>query len=162
MTTGCGAQIRRYPALEGTEHAHKTASKLMDANEFILQQIISNKLELKPLNKKVYLHKPCSQSQITKNTRVIERLLGLIPKIEIITFEDEHICCGAGGINTLTEEKLAQRLIKNKIYELKNNSATFLVSSNIGCALHFLAQLKHEDIDIKVCHPITLLAQQVI
>ena len=162
LTTGCGAQIKRYPELESTELAHETANKLMDVNEFILQQIINNKLEFRALNKKVFLHNPCSQPQVTKEKKTIEQLLELIPEIEVIAFEDEHTCCGAGGVNTLFQEKLAQQLIKNKILELKNNSATFLVSSNIGCALHFQAQLKLENINIKVCHPITLLAQQMV
>ncbi len=162
LATGCGAQIKRYPKLESTELAQDIANKLMDINEFILQQIVNSKLEFRPLNKKVFLHKPCSQPQIIKGKTVIEELLELIPEIEVINFEDEHTCCGAGGINTLFQEKLAQQLIRDKTFELKSNLAALLVSSNIGCALHFQTQLKLENIDVEVCHPITLLAQQVI
>ncbi|MGH1537052.1 MAG: (Fe-S)-binding protein [Gammaproteobacteria bacterium] len=162
LATGCGAQLKRYPLLDDTPSAHEIANKIVDVNEFLLQQIVADKLELKPLAKKVYLHKPCSQSQVTKDKVIIEKLLNLIPDIEVIEFEDNLICCGAGGVNTLSHDQLAQKLIANKMLELKNNPAAYLVSSNIGCALHFQAQIKQEDIDIQVCHPITLLAQQVL
>ena len=162
LATGCSAQIKRYPKFENTSIANQFASKLIDANELVLQQLKINRLEFNALTGKVYLHKPCSQQQISNIPDVIELLLQHIPNIEIIHFKDQLACCGAGGINTITDNKLADQLIENKIHEIKNSSANYLVSSNIGCALHFQSQIKRENIDIQVCHPITLLAQQVI
>jgi len=162
LATGCGAQIKRYPNLDDTPHAHELINKLNDINEFLLQQLKSNDLKFKPLAKKVYLHKPCSQQQMTKDATLVEQLLRFIPEIEVIYFDDELTCCGAGGMNTITQYKLADRLIENKIHEIKDSTANYLVSSNIGCALHFQSQIKRKNINIQVCHPITLLAQQVI
>ena len=99
---------------------------------------------------------------MTKNAALVEQLLGFIPDIEVVHFDDELACCGAGGMNTITQNKLADQLIENKIQEIKGSTANYLVSSNIGCALHFQSQIKRKNIDIQVCHPITLLAQQVI
>lgn len=161
LATGCGAQIKRYSELnDGT--AEKLDSQLFDVNEFVLQQINNTSLRFKPLAKKVYLHKPCSQAQVIKDTAVVEQLLNNIPGIELVTFEDQLACCGAGGMNTITQNKTASELIQNKLDELKNASANCLVSSNIGCALHFQAQLKSENTYVQVCHPITLLAQQMV
>ena len=162
LATGCGAQIKRYPDLDKSPIAQELANKLMDVNEFALHQLKKNTLKFKPLAKKVYLHRPCSLQQVANDTKAVEQLLQFIPEIEIIRFEDELACCGAGGMNTITQDKLAGQLVENKIHELTNSSANYLVSSNIGCALHFQAQLKREDIHIHVCHPITLLAQQVL
>lgn len=162
IASGCGAQLLRYPILDESPLARNICDKIIDINEFLLQQIESKKLEFKPLAKKVYLHKPCSQFKITENNTAIEKLLNLIPDIEIIEFKDGYGCCGAGGTNTISHNELAQQLIGNKMLELRNDSATYLVSSNIGCALHFQAQIEHENMQINVCHPITLLAQQVL
>lgn len=162
LATGCGAQIKRYAKLENSPIAHEITDKLMDVNEFVLQQLKNNNLIFAPLTKKVYLHKPCSQQQVASDATVVEQLLNFIPEIEIVTFEDELVCCGAGGMNTITQHKLAEQLIENKMLELKNTSASYLVSSNIGCALHFQAQLKSENTHVQVCHPITLLAQQLV
>jgi len=162
LATGCGAQIKRYPELDDSLMAQEVANKLMDINEFVLHKLKNNVLNFKPLAKKVYLHKSCSLKQMTNDIKVVERLLQFIPEIEIIHFEDELACCGAGGMNTITQDKLASQLIEKKIHELKSSSANYLVSSNIGCALHFQAQLKCENAHVQICHPITLLAQQVL
>ena len=126
LATGCGAQIKRYSKLDDEPIANEIANKLMDVSEFVLLQIKNQKLAFKPLAKKVYLHKPCSQAQVTNITTLVEQLLNYIPEIELVTFVDELACCGAGGMNTITQDKLADQLIENKIYELKNSSATYL------------------------------------
>lgn len=162
LATGCSAQIKRYPKLEDTTSANEFSNKLIDINELVLQQLEISKLEFKALPGKVYIHKPCTQPQVINHPNAIERLLTHIPNIEILHFNDPLACCGAGGINTLHEDKLADQFIENKIHELKNSPASYLVSSNIGCALHFQARLKRENIHVQICHPITLLAQQVL
>jgi len=162
LATGCGAQIKRYPQLDDSLAAKELANKLIDINEFILQFINNNTSSFKPLATKVFLHTPCSQKQVSNDINLVEKLLHLIPDIKIIKFEDDLTCCGAGGINTLNHSKLAEQLIENKVEEITNANASYLVSSNIGCALHFQAQLRSESISIQVCHPITLLAQQMV
>lgn len=161
LATGCGAQIKRYSELND-DSTEQLSKKIFDVNEFVLQQIKETSLSFRPLAKKVYLHKPCSQAQVIKDATVVEQLLNNIPEIELATFEDKLACCGAGGTNTLAQSELAKRLVENKVLELKNTSANCLVSSNIGCALHFQAQLKSENTHVQVCHPITLLAQQLV
>lgn len=162
LASGCSAQLMRYPKLDNTSIANEFSNKLMDVNELVLHQLKNNPLEFKPLNGKVYLHMPCSQQQTANDPNAIERLLENIPNIEIVHFKDQQACCGAGGINTISESKLADQLIENKINEIKNSTASYVVSSNIGCALHFQARLKRENTHVQICHPITLLAQQVL
>lgn len=162
IATGCGAQIKRYPVFDSTPETLELAKKLIDVNDFVLSQLIKNKLIFKPLAKTVFLHRPCSQPQAANDMTAVEQLLGYIPGIKVISFQDDQSCCGAGGINTLSHDDIAEQLIDNKILELKNSSASYLVSSNIGCQLHFQARIKQENINVEVCHPITLLAQQVI
>ncbi len=161
LATGCGAQIKRYAELDD-DSAEQLSKIIFDVNEFVLQQINKTSLSFRPLAKKVYLHKPCSQAQVINDATVVEQLLNNIPEIELVTFEDKLACCGAGGMNTLAQSELAKHLVENKILELKNTTANCLVSSNIGCALHFQAQLKNENTHVQVCHPITLLAQQMV
>ncbi len=161
LATGCGAQIKRYAELDD-DSAEQLSKIIFDVNEFVLQQINKTSLSFRPLAKKVYLHKPCSQAQVINDSTVVEQLLNNIPEIELVTFEDKLACCGAGGMNTLAQSELAKHLVENKILELKNTTANCLVSSNIGCALHFQAQLKNENTHVRVCHPITLLAQQMV
>jgi glycolate oxidase iron-sulfur subunit len=162
LAMGCGAQIKRYPVFDDASETLELAGKLIDVNEFVLLQLMKNKLAFASLAKTVFLHKPCSQPQIVNDMTAIEQLLNFIPNIKVLTFQDEQSCCGAGGMNTLSHNDIAEQLIDNKILELKNSSASYLLSSNIGCQLHFQARIKQDNLHIEVCHPITLLAQQVI
>ena len=161
LATGCGAQIKRYAEL-GDSSAKQLSDKLFDVNEFVLLQMKKSDLQFKPLESKVYLHKPCSQAQASTENDAVEKLLNYIPGIELVYFDDTLSCCGAGGINTLTQSSLARQLLTNKVLELKNSNADYLVSSNIGCALHFQAQLKQNGVTIQTYHPITLLAKLML
>ena len=154
IATGCGAQIKHYE--------NEINSKVIDINELLLMQLEQSNLSFKPLAKKVFIHKPCSQKQVTEQTDLIEHLLNYIPEIELENFHDQTSCCGAGGMNSVTHSTLANELIDSKVSELKTSECSFLVSSNIGCAMHFQARLKHEKIPVQVYHPITLLAQQML
>jgi glycolate oxidase iron-sulfur subunit len=162
LATGCGAQLERYRILENSAIANEFSDKYVDLYELVLKKLDNHEISFRSLAEKVYLHKPCSQQSTLNEPCTVERLLKYIPGIEILHFKDSHVCCGAGGMNTVTHETLADQLIDNKINDIKNSSARFLVSSNIGCALHFQARLKSENIHVQICHPITLLAQQVL
>ncbi len=154
VTTGCGAQIKQF------EDA--LSLKVIDINDFLLTQLETANLAFNPLAKKVFIQSPCTQMHVTSEKNLIPRLLSVIPDIELLHFDDQTGCCGAGGINSLTNAKLANQLIDSKIDELKKYKNAILVSSNIGCALHFQARLKQENIPIQVRHPVTLLAEQMI
>ena len=161
LTTGCGAHIKRYAELEDNP-SKLFSQKLFDVNEFVLQQIKESNLKFKALDKRVFLHKPCSQAQVSTESSTVEQLIKYIPDAEPVYFKDELSCCGAGGINTLSQYTIAEHLIENKVNEMKNSAASCLVSSNIGCALHFQAKLRQDGIPIQTSHPISLLAQQML
>ena len=162
LATGCGAQLNRYPQLLANTAASELVAKHMDINIFVSEQLEKHKLQCKPLPEKVFVHKPCTHQYVSKDVHTVEKILSVIPDIQLALFQDPLNCCGAGGINNLSQAKLADNIIQNKITELISNDAIYLVTSNIGCAIHFQAQLKSHNSSVIVCHPITLLAQQLL
>ena len=154
IATGCGAQIKHYE--------NELSSKVIDINEFLQLRMKDKNIVFKPLTKNVFVHKPCTQKQITTKTDVIEQLLNNIPEINFVNFDDPSSCCGAGGMNSIAHPHLANRLIDKKISQLKTSENALIVSSNIGCAMHMQARLKQENTPVQVCHPVTLLAQQML
>ena len=161
--TGCAAQLNRYSELlSDTTTADPLTKKHVYINDLVLQQIKRHEPKFKPLPEQIFIHKPCTQKLVTNNPEVTEQLLSSIPDIRLDFFQSEATCCGAGGTNLLMQAQLANRLIENKINELKRANAKYLVTSNIGCSLHFQAQLRDSGSAIRICHPITLLAQQLL
>ncbi len=162
LATGCAAQINRYPELLNSSLAAELANSHMEINSFAVKQLEMHNLNFKPLPQKVFIHKPCTQKQVSDDRYTVEKLLGRIPEVQLEIFRDDSACCGAGGMNVFTQAKLADCLIQDKITELTSGQAAYLVTSNIGCALHFQAQLSKVNATVRVCHPIQLLAQQLL
>lgn len=162
LATGCAAQISRYPELLNDSRATALTDRHMEINAFVARLLEGHSLNFKPLPQKVFVHRPCTQKQVNEDQYTVEKLLGTIPEIRLGKFQDNATCCGAGGMNVFTQAKLADRLVQNKIAELKSSQAAYLVTSNIGCALHFQAQLSKINAAVRVCHPIQLLAQQLL
>lgn len=161
--TGCAAQLNRHSELlDDITTAAILAERHVHINDFVLRQIKRHKPKFKPLPEQVFIHKPCTQKLVTDNPEITEQLLSSIPDIRLNFFQSEATCCGAGGANLLMQAQLADRLIEDKINELRHSNAKYLVTGNIGCALHFHAQLRDNVPAIRVCHPITLLAQQLL
>ena len=153
-STGCGAHIKSY--------ADELEQKVVDINDFLLKHVNLNELSFKPLNKKVFLHKPCTQKQVCDQTDAVEQLLSHIPEINLIHLSDPTGCCGAGGMNSVLNASLANQLITNMVEEVRSAEPAWLVSSNIGCTMHIQSRLKQENIPVHVGSPAAILAEQML
>ena len=162
LATGCSAQINRFPEILNHSLAGELANSHTDISSFVAEHMKKQTLDFRPLPQKVFVHKPCTQKQISDDFYVVEKLLEVIPDIQLESFQDGLVCCGAGGLNVLFHAAHADRLIQDKITEVTNSGAAYLVTPNIGCALHFQAQFSKINAPVVVCHPIQLLAQQLI
>jgi glycolate oxidase iron-sulfur subunit len=66
-------------------------------------------------------------------------------------------CCGAAGETFLSQPELADALLEPLLDELRRAPPDALVTSNVGCALHFKAGLARAGLDIPVLHPAALV-----
>ena len=111
---------------------------------------------LRPLERRVALHIPCS-SQRDRSRELLER----IPGIDLVDLPDNAICCGAAGSYLLTQPTLSLRLGNDKIERLRQTQAQILVTSNTGCALQFRQLSEQAGLDVEVMHPAELIARQL-
>ena len=86
-------------------------------------------------------------------------LLKQIPQLDLRILPDEQ-CCGAAGTYFITHRKTADLLRQPVIDQLEKISPDYLLSSNIGCAMHLAKGLGKKP--LQVLHPVSLLAQQLI
>lgn len=162
IATGCGAHIKRLPQLLNDKSSYDITNKLFELNSYIINHPNFNNLKFKPLEKEICLHIPCTHYLVTEEIEATEKLLKKIPLLKVKMFQDNLLCCGAGGMNSVTQPKLADKLIKEKVKKITLSNASIFVTSNFGCGLHFQSLLKRKGYSIKVCHPITLIAQQLV
>ena len=148
IASGCGAHMQEYGEL---------STPTLDISDFLNQLNWPEAIRLKPLHQRVAVHDACS----LRTADTVYKLLDQIPNIELISLTDNTLCCGAGGINLITESEMADALLAPKITGLQASQATILLTSNTSCGLHFAAGIRRAGLDIEVLHPIQLLERQL-
>ena len=109
-------------------------------------------------NRHVFLHSPCTQRNVLKNTGSIYKMLSRIPGLTIQQQQGKS-CCGAAGSYTLDYPEWSDQLKRKAAEEIDANTDA-IVSTNIGCILQF-RQLSNEKGEIQVLHPINILARSL-
>lgn len=145
IASGCGSTLKDY------------AQNVMDISHFLSQF----ELDLKPLSANIRVHSPCTLKNVLKTDKSVLKLLKQIPDINISSLPETTQCCGSAGTYNLRNEEMAQTLLNELLETALENSADYLVSSNIGCALHIAAGLKERGENLQVVHPIVLIAKQI-
>ena len=153
LTTGCGTTLRDYAFWEGAE----IRPAFEEVGAFLARNLPPEGLRLRPLPRRVFVHRPCSLG----DDRAVEDLLRQIPGIELLDSAALPGCCGAGGANMLTQPAIADALGEQSIHAILATRPDFIVSSNMGCALHLGAQLRQRGLDSEVVHPLVLLHRQL-
>lgn len=150
--SGCAATLLEYGRLAGDAGA-SLARRIRDPAELLADADL-------PLTRGTYrevvLHVPCTQRNVTGTAAATRRLLGRIP--ELAVRELPPGCCGAAGENFLTHPDTADALLAPLLESLSRAPPDALVTSNIGCAMHFAAGLRRCGLDTAVLHPASLLA----
>lgn len=159
IASGCTAQQRDYPDLAPGPQAKAFAEKAVDIHGYIARHPESKTLRFKPLNMRVLLHTPCTLRNVLKDDAAVHSLLSRIPGLEV-QFMDSA-CCGAAGSFFLTQPELADRLVQPKVTQAAQAQPAYVLSSNVGCAMHLAAGLRRAGLMVPVWHPVRLLARQL-
>ncbi len=162
VASGCTAMLADYETLwHGVAGTPAFASKVTDINRFLIQTSWPAGTVVAPLRKRVAVHLPCSQAFGLSDATSTAELLRKIPDVDLVALPGNKICCGAAGSHMLTHSDMADALLADKLAELKKIAPDILVTSNIGCALHFRHGLKNAGLDVEVLHPVALLRRQM-
>ncbi|MEW5008540.1 MAG: (Fe-S)-binding protein, partial [Cycloclasticus sp.] len=151
VASGCGASLVRYDS--------PLAEKIYDIHDFIAPYLAE--LSFNKLDSSAWLHSPCSLKNTLSKGADIAALLSHIEGLNINKFDDSPSCCGAAGSYMLQQPTIANQLREQLIKPVKQQPTQYLLSSNIGCAMHIRAGLKQAGLNIEVLHPVSLLAQQL-
>lgn len=108
---------------------------------------------------RVTYHVPCHYAWGRQEVRDAPRnLLGDLPGVEWVELADAEACCGAGGLFFLRNPALAAVIRSAKIEGIRATGARVLVSPCPVCRFWLGAGGAAERLDVKVRHPVELLA----
>jgi len=153
IASGCGAYL--------ADDQHLPVSH-MDICTFLAQPAVIRHLQFRPLKAVAALHIPCSQENVLGSDQAVLDLLTRVPGLELHTLSKGQ-CCGAAGSYYIFHPKTAGRLRQPFLRQIRQISPDYLISGNIGCALHLSNGLRERGKKPpQIMHPVTLLAQQLV
>lgn len=159
LASGCGAAFRAESSLAGSPREFE--QRVQDIHTFLTDLDLPPELELEPMPQTVAVHDPCSLRNGLRSEQAVYRLLARIPQLRVEPLPENSLCCGGAGGYLLREPAIADRLRAPKIKHIASLRPDYLVSANLGCALHLSAGLREQGLDIPVIHPVMLFDRQL-
>jgi len=150
-SAGCGAALKEYGQLLGTEQAARFSQRVFDISEFLVGYL-DQMPSVTPLNLRVAIQDPCHLRHVQKvhgaTRSVLEKYVSTL-----IEIDDDGMCCGAAGAYSVVHPELSNLVRDRKIRSINQLRFDYVASANPGCLLHLAAG------GVKTIHPIVLVDQ---
>jgi glycolate oxidase iron-sulfur subunit len=156
---GCGAHLKDYGDLLGTEEAVAFSARVRDLMEFLdeqgVQPAVDGPASVGPI--RVAYHDACHALRAQRIKEQPRRVLRTIPGVEIVDVPDGDRCCGAAGLYNVLEPEMSDQLMEQKAAAISATDATLVASANPGCTMQIPAGLRNAGRRLEVVHPVELL-----
>jgi glycolate oxidase iron-sulfur subunit len=157
-SAGCGAALKEYGHLIGSQTAIGFSARVFDVHEWIGEHI-----DLLPEPRRqlgaVIVQDPCHLRHVQRAHLAVRTVMSRVA--EVIELDDDGLCCGAGGAYSALQPDLAGQLRDRKLMAIQRaverSQASIVASANPGCLLHLHGVLAQHDLAVR--HPIDLLAE---
>jgi glycolate oxidase iron-sulfur subunit len=155
---GCGSMLKDYG-----HHWHDDrqasranfAANVRDCSEFLDELgLIQPPGEIRVT---ATYHDACHLLHAQKVREQPRNLLKKIPGLKLIDLPESELCCGAAGTYNLTEPKMAQRLGRRKLNNIRSTGARLVITSNAGCLLQIGREARMQGEVLKIMHPMDVL-----
>ncbi len=150
-SAGCGAAMKEYGELVGTDAARRFSARVRDFAEWCLAAGPPRTL---PQHRRVVVQDPCHLRHVQKAHGAVRALLGTA--YDLVETDDDGLCCGAGGAYSALQPALSGQIRDRKAAALRRamgESDAIVASANPGCMM----QLRGAGVDAR--HPADLLAE---
>jgi glycolate dehydrogenase iron-sulfur subunit len=149
-SAGCGAAMKDYGRLVGTDEAVAFATRVRDFSEWMAGQ---KRLPVCATGRVVVVQDPCHLRHVQHAAGAVRTVLA--PAYTTVDTDDDGLCCGAGGAYNALQPELATEIRERKVAAIRRAAGAgepLVASANPGCAMHLGAA------GLDVQHPADLLA----
>lgn len=150
IASACVAELKSDPDIDAREICR-----------FLADLAWPSDLRLRPLERRIAVHEPCSHRNQLRDATAAYDLLRRLPGAEPVALPDNAFCCGAAGTYLLQQPATSRALLAPKLEALAELGAEILVTTNTGCALHLAAGVREAGLAVEVLHPLELIARQL-
>lgn len=148
-SAGCGAAMKEYGHLLGTDEARAFSARVLDIHEFLAPH--AERLVPRRRLGRVAIQDPCHLRHVQRAHGSVRTLLAMVA--DIVELDDDGLCCGAGGAYSALQPALAGAMRDRKVAAVGRTGCAVVASANPGCAMHLAA------VGLTVRHPVDLLAE---
>jgi glycolate oxidase iron-sulfur subunit len=155
-SAGCGALLKDYGHLMGTEQAARVAAKVRDVSELLAER---GPRRGAALDLEVVYDAPCHLQHAQRVHEAPLGLLSAIPGIRLRVLPGSDRCCGSAGIYSVLSPRMARAVLEGKIqsFAAAEPRPELVVTGNPGCLMQIGAGLRAARLPIEVAHPVELL-----
>jgi len=140
------------------ERAIIWSTKVKDISEWLVE-IHFRKPKCPTQKRKVTYHEACHLCHGQGISLQPRQVLRAIPGLELVELEEATWCCGSAGVYNITQPEMSQNLQRRKIEKIRATGVAAVTTANPGCLLQIEKGIQREGLNIKVLHPVSLLAQ---
>jgi glycolate oxidase iron-sulfur subunit len=161
---GCGSHLKHYHGLlkddpRYAERARLWDKKVKDIHEWLVQIGITAPAAKSLPAQTVTYHEACHLCHGQKITSQPRQVLKSIPNLKLVELPESTWCCGSAGIYNLIQPEMAGTLLDRKVKHIQSTGAAVVATGNPGCLLQIQNGVRASGQDLRVVHPITLLAE---
>ncbi len=154
---GCGSTLKEYDhILKNHPQAAVFAEKTIDVIALLAKHPLEGAMHT--LNLTVTYHAACHLHHAQAVHHEPYLVLSQLPGIQLVPLTEAEMCCGSAGVYNLAHPELSLRILEDKMDHVKNTGAEVVLAANPGCMLQLETGIRQAGLDMKVMHPMDLLA----
>jgi glycolate oxidase iron-sulfur subunit len=158
---GCGAMLKQYGHLlhddpAWADRAQALSDRTRDVSELLATRGPMRGTRAVPL--RVTHDPPCHQMHAQRIVTPPLTVLHAVPGLELVPLEDADQCCGSAGIYNLVEPDTSDAVLAPKLASIAATRAQVVATGNPGCMMQIGAGLLRAGENVRVLHPVELLA----
>ena len=140
----CVAQMQHHwPELFADDPQWRKRARAVADRVHDLADYLQNRLQPEQFNSDIDTdwtsHRFCQATNVLKNGASAERLVAALTGSEPIPLEEQEVCCGFGGMTSITSPEVGQGILQRKLNCIAAANADAVLTQNPGCILHINA-----------------------
>lgn len=155
-SASCAGYVKNYYSKMFSNSSLHNECKQLQKNMYEFSDFLVNILKITDLgatlNGIATYHDSCAglrEYGIKKEPRM---LLEKVRRLELREMKDTEVCCGFGGTFSAKFESIAVGMVEQKINNVKEVKAEYIISTDMSCLLHMESYIKNKKLPIKVLH----------